>query len=85
MDPPSMINRLSMVSNLALSINSSANFFVYVAGGTKFKKSFWRAQNSLKVKIRSMLDHSNKNVRRNMLDLTNKNVRRYLIEAYLHL
>ena len=64
MDPPSLINRLSMVSHLALSINSSANFLVYVAGGTKFKKAFWRAQNSLKIKTRSMLDITNKNVRR---------------------
>merc|ERR1719483_736935 len=47
MNPPSLISRLSMVSHLALSINSSANFLVYVAWGTKFKKAIWRAADNL--------------------------------------
>ena len=32
-----VVSALSMLSHLALSINSSANFFVYVAWGSKFR------------------------------------------------
>ena len=85
MDPPSLINRLSMVSHLALSINSSANLFVYVAGGSKFKKAFWRAQNNIQTNIMSMLDISQKYGRRYSIEITvdNKDERFVSVEFTL--
>ncbi|XP_023332149.1 FMRFamide receptor [Eurytemora carolleeae] len=41
-NPPKVVNTLSIISHLALSINSSVNFFVYVAWGSKFRKALMR-------------------------------------------
>ena len=62
LDPPSLITRLSMISHLALTINSSANFLVYVALGTKFKKAFWRTKDSFVRQTTSVLIRSERQV-----------------------
>ena len=44
-----------IISHLALSVNSSANFIVYVAVGTKFQKAFIRIKDSLRRKSNLMM------------------------------
>ena len=43
-DTPALILKMSWLAHLALSINSSTNFLVYVFWGTKFRKAFCKAK-----------------------------------------
>ena len=55
LDLPPWIHRMVITSHLALSVNSSANFIVYVAVGTKFQKAFIRIKDSLRRKSNLMM------------------------------
>ena len=54
-DPPSIINKLNAIGHLTLAINSSANFLVYVAWGTKFRKAFIRAKEDIWTRARTTI------------------------------
>ena len=54
-DPPAIIQKLNAIGHLTLAINSSANFLVYVAWGTKFRKAFVRAKEEIWTRARSTI------------------------------
>ena len=57
-DPPAIILKTSWLAHLALNINSSTNFLVYVAWGTKFRKAFFKATRELLQQILSIFPNT---------------------------
>ena len=57
-DPPSVILRVSWLAHLALSVNSSTNFLVYVFWGAKFRKAFWKTIGELLRRLQSVFPNT---------------------------
>ena len=53
-DPPTVILRMSWLAHLALSLNSSMNFLVYVFWGTKFRVEFCKIFRDLLRRVQSL-------------------------------